>query len=153
MGLPWHNMTTQFRADFARYGMFSPHYLPTNLYHHFVAPPWTRSQMGVGGGLFWLTPVLLGAPVAVWQGRRSPLVWLLVLSGALVYLPVGLVMGTGYVFGSRYLLDLLPLLVVLTARGIRSWRLDVLQVLLIISCGIHLIGSVLMLIFAYLVAD
>jgi hypothetical protein len=145
MGLAWHHAGPWFRGDFERFGTFNFHYLPTNLYYHFVAPPLTTSQVGLGGGLFWMTPLLLGAPYAVWRGRNCGLVWALVASCALGYIPLGLVMGTGYLFGSRYLLDLMVPLVVLTAQGIRRWRLDVLQVLMIISLATFLLGSVLML--------
>ncbi len=40
----------------------------------------------------------------------------------LLYVPIGLLMGTGYFqYGPRYLLDLLVPLVVLAALGIRRW--------------------------------
>lgn len=148
-GIAWHNMSDQFRDDFARYGAFNLHYLPTNLYHHFLAPPMTLSQKGTGGGFFWMTPVLIGGLYAIWRDRRDPLTWALVLSCLLVYIPIGLVMGTGYLFGPRYLLDLLVPLVVLTARGIRDWRPDVLRLLLIVSMTTYVLGSALLLWFDY----
>ena len=151
MGLAWHNYSQYwFGSDFARYGVFSLHYLPTNLYHHFIVYPFVSSQVGIGSGLFWMTPVLLGGPYALWRYRASPLVWLLALSCLLVYIPIGLVMGTGYLFGSRYLLDLMVPLVVLTALGIRHWRLDVLQILMLISWMTFIIGTVLLLLSAFL---
>lgn len=149
LGLAWHKMSEWFRADYQRYGVFNLHYLPTNLYHHFIAPPMTLSQKGTGGGFFWMSPVFCGALYAIWQHRRTVLVWALVLTCLLIYIPIGLVMGTGYYFGSRYLLDLLVPLTVLTALGIRRWRLDVLQVLLIVSVATHVLGSILLLLFAY----
>jgi hypothetical protein len=92
-----------------------------------------------------MTPVLLGAPYALWHHRRDPLIWSLGLSCLLTYIPIGLVMGTGYLFGPRYLLDLMVPLVVLTAIGIHHWRLGLLQVLMIISCTTFVVGSVLLL--------
>jgi len=67
-----------------------------------------------------------------------------------MYIPIGLVMGTGYLFGSRYLLDLMVPLVVLTAIGIRHWRLDILQILMLISWTTFVIGTGLLLMSAFL---
>jgi hypothetical protein len=152
MGIAWHNFNGIFQADYERYGYFSLHYLPTNLYYEFLAYTVATEDQWKGGGLFWMTPVLLGAPYAIWRGRRDPLVRALVATCLLVYVPIGLLMGTGYVtFGPRYLLDLMPPLLVLTALGIRRWRLDLLQVLLIISCATYLFGSVAMWLLDYYV--
>lgn len=142
MGVAWHNLNPNFAAHFARYGVFNLHYLPTNLYYQFVAYTILPPKCWFGGGIFWMTPVLLGAPYGIWQGRRNRLVWALVLSGALVYIPIGLLMGTGWVtYGPRYLLDLMVPLVVLTALGIREWRLDVLRVLMYVSIATYAFGS------------
>ena len=143
-GLTWHNMNPLFRADFERYGVFSLHYLPINLYYQFVAYTVLTPRQWMGGSLFWMTPIFLGAPWAVWCGRQSRLVWALVLSIALGYIPIGLLMGTGYLtFGPRYLVDIMVPIVVLTARGIRRWRLDVLQIMMIISWATYAIGSLM----------
>lgn len=143
MGLAYHNVNPFFRADFEHYGVFNPHYLPTNLKFQFVAySVFDHKQRWFGSGLFWMTPVLLGAFSGIRQGWRDPLVWMLLLSCAVIYIPIGLLMGTGWVtFGPRYLLDLMVPLVVMTARGIRHWRLEVLAVLLIVSCATYLYGS------------
>ena len=148
-GLAWHNMSDFFRDDYARYGVFNLHYLPTNLYHHFLAPPITLSQKGTGWGFFFMTPVFIGALYALWRDRRQPLTWALAASAFLVYIPIGLVMGTGYLFGPRYLLDLLVPIVVLTAQGIRTWPLRVLRPLLIISVATFMLGWMLLLWFDY----
>jgi hypothetical protein len=73
----------------------------------------------------------------------------LVLTAVLVYIPIGLVMGIGYAFGPRYLLDLTVPLVTLTAIGIRRWNISVLQILLIISVAMYLVGSILILLHDY----
>jgi hypothetical protein len=141
-GLAWQNVGDSFRATLAQYGQFNVHYLPRNLYYHFVGYTLFARDQWQGGGLFWMTPVLLGAPYELWRGRRSMLVWILVLSCVLVYIPIGLLIGTGYfTFGPRYLLDLMVPIVVLTARGIRRWPLAILQVLMFISCATYFLGS------------
>jgi len=100
----------------------------------------------MGGGLFWMTPLFLAAPYAAWRGRREPLIWALLLSCVLIYLPIGLLMGTGYLtFGPRYLLDLFVPLLVLTALGLRRWRLDLLQLLMIVGWLTYAAGSALWL--------
>ena len=144
IGATYQDLGYFFREDHRRHGILSLHYLPTNLYYQFVAYTVLRSDQWMGGGLFWMTPVLLGAPYAVWRGRRDPLVWALAASCLLVYVPIGLNIGTGWItFGPRYLLDLMVPLLVLTALGVRRWRLDVLQVLMIASCATYALGSIL----------
>ena len=151
MGLAWHKVSPFFASDFARYGTFNLHYLPTNLYYEFVAYTVMTPQQWMGGGLFWMTPVLLGAPAALWYYRRQTLVWSLLLSCLLTYIPVGLCMGTGLItFGPRYLLDLMVPIVVLTAFGIRHWRLSILLILMLISCATYILGSILWAMFVYL---
>jgi hypothetical protein len=151
MRLAWHNFSAEYyAADFASYGVFNLHYLPINLYHHFVIFPYVKYKEGIGSGLFWMTPILIGGLYALWHHRRDPMVWALGLSCLLVYAPIGLIMGTGYAFGSRYLLDLLVPLVALTALGIRRWRLDLLQLLMIIGWVTFVTGSALYLFDAYL---
>jgi len=49
MGLAWHAFDPIFAADFARYGVFNIHYLPTNLYYQFIAYPIVSSQVFYGG--------------------------------------------------------------------------------------------------------
>jgi len=148
-GLAWHNMSDFFRDDYAHYGVFNLHYLPTNIYHHFLAPPITLSQQGTGWGFFFMTPVFVGALYALWRDRRQPLTWALAASALLTYIPIGLVMGTGYLFGPRYLLDLMIPIVVLTAQGIRDWSLRALRPLLIISVTTFMLGWALLLWFDY----
>ena len=76
--------------------------------------------------------------------RRTPLVWVLVLTCLLAYLPIGLIMGTGYFqFGPRYLLDLLVPLVVLTAIGIRRWPPALIVLAMAIGLATYVAGSIL----------
>lgn len=144
LGLPWHNMHPAFRADYERYGVFNLHYLPTNLYYQFAAYTLFGPERWQGSGIFWMSPLLLGAPWAIWRGWREPLVRALVLTCALVYVPIGLVMGTGYFqFGPRYLLDLLVPLVVLAALGIRRWPSWLIGLALALGVGTYVAGSIL----------
>lgn len=59
-----------------------------------------------------------------------------------VYIPIGVLMGTGWVtYGPRYLLDLAVPLLALTALGIRHWPLWLIAPLVAISCASYLVGS------------
>lgn len=144
-GLAWHNVNAFFRPDFERYGVFNLHYLGTNLWYQFWSyPVFTplAEQSWLGGGLFWMTPILLAAPWAIIRRRRDPLVWMLLLSAVVVYIPIGLLMGTGWVtYGPRYLLDLLAPLLVLTAIGMQHWPRILIVILTIIGCATYIIGS------------
>lgn len=144
-GLRWHNTADFFREDFERYGVFNLHYLKTNLRDQFWTYPVfvpLEKQGWLGGGLFWMTPVFLAAPWAVARRWCSPLIWSLVVSAVVVYIPIGLLMGTGWVtYGPRYLLDLTVPLLVLTAIGIRRWPLPLVVALTAISCATYIIGS------------
>ena len=144
-GLRWHNVAPFFRSEFDRYGVFNLHYLGLNLREQFWSyPVFTplADQKWLGGSLFWMTPPLLAAPWALVRGWRDPLIRVLVLSAVVVYLPIGVLMGTGWVtYGPRYLLDLMAPLLVLTAIGIRRWPLALVIALTVISCATYLLGS------------
>lgn len=144
-GLRWHNTSEFFLADFERYGVFNLHYLKTNLREQFWSYPVLTplaDQQWLGGGLFWMTPTLLAAPWAIVRRWRDPLIAMLVLSAVVVYIPIGILMGTGWVtYGPRYLLDLMLPILVLTAIGLRRWPLPLIIVLTIISCASYIIGS------------
>lgn len=144
-GVRWHIPDPFFQEDFDRYGVFNLHYLPGNLREQFWSyPVFTplEEQEWLGGGLFWLSPLLLAAPWAILRHRRSRLVWALAISAVIVYIPIGLLMGTGWVtYGPRYLLDLMVPILVLTAIGLRRWPLPLVIGLTAISCASYIVGS------------
>jgi hypothetical protein len=116
--------------------------LPTNLRYQFLDYTLFREDRWQGSGIFWMSPWLLGAPYALWTGRRQPLTWAIFGTALLVYVPIGLLMGTGYFqFGPRYLLDLMVPLVVLAARGIRHWPRWLLLILLAVGVATYAWGS------------
>ena len=152
VGLAWHRMDAAFVDNFARYGVFNLHYLPTNLRYQFLAYTVFSDERWRGGGIFWMTPLLLGAFGGLWVGRRAPLTWIILGSMVLIYLPIGLLLGSGYLtFGPRYLLDLMVPLTILTAQGIRRWSWTVLVVLTAIGVATYAYGSVLWQGFTYAV--
>lgn len=115
----------RFIADYRAHGVFSLHWVPRNLWHYFVNPLLRRLPDGTlsfdpdGNSLFLVSPALVylfpalrarGAWVkAAWAGCAGVMVVLLTF------------FGTGWFgFGNRYLLDLLPLAMLLVAAGMRG---------------------------------
>jgi len=132
-GIPYHQMNVAFRADYARYGFFSLHYVPINLYYQYVFYPLPlRPESTMGGSLLLMSPVFVLAGVGVVRGWRQGSTWALVSSIVLVNLPILLLMGTGWMqYGPRYTLDFTVPLLLLTALGVRRvphWTLALLTV-------------------------
>jgi hypothetical protein len=146
VGLDYHLMGDIFKPDYALYGAFNLHYLPTNFYYQYLAYPFpVRYETYMGSSLFLLSPLFFGALWALWQDRRSWSTWLLFLSIVVVDIPILLLMGTGLVqFGPRYTLDFIIPFLFLTIAGIRHWPKKVIDVLVIISILYYLAGTFLL---------
>jgi len=115
-----------FRSDYAQYGPFNVHYLPRNLYYYFLNPMlrWhARTQAFTfdpfGNSMFLVTPPLLYIFRSVSRRDWFALgVWAGVVPCILLLL---LFQGSGWFgFGNRYLLDLMPLAILLIAIGMRG---------------------------------
>jgi hypothetical protein len=130
-GLSYQAMGAAFRADAARYGVISTHYIPINFYYQYLAYPLpSRADYLNGGSLFLLTPVFLAIFWALKSGRPRWSPWVLLATCVCVAIPNLMVVGGGAEqYGPRYSLDFLPPLLLLTAMGIRRWPLRVLVVL------------------------
>ena len=141
-GIPYHQMSDLFEADYLRYGAFSLHYVPTNLYYQFVAYPFpVRESSLLGGSLFLLSPVFFAAFWGIVTGRPRWSTWVLVATTLLVAVPILLLMGTGWVqWGPRYTLDYTVPLLLLTAIGIRRWPQWLLTLLTAISVAHYVLG-------------
>ena len=135
-GIPYHLMNVAFRADYARYGFFSLHYVPINLYYQYVFYPFPlRPESAMGGSLVLMSPVFALGLVGVWLGRRQATTWALVGAIVLVNVPILLLMGTGWMqYGPRYTLDFTVPLLLLTAMGSR--RVPVWTLLLLAAASI-----------------
>ncbi len=144
-GVDYHQMGSHFAADFARYGAFSLHYVPRNLFYQYIAYPFPiRPASREGGSLFLLSPVFFAAGWGIWRGRRSWSMWALLGSIVLVAVPILLLLSTGWVqWGPRYTLDFTVPLLMLTALGLRGWSTRLLSYMTIISVAHYLIGGLL----------
>jgi hypothetical protein len=145
-GLAHHQMSSLFRTDYQRYGAFSLHYLPTNLFYQYIAYPLPlRRTSAMGGSLFLLSPVFLASLWALVHGRPRWSVTALLVTILLTATPIVLLMGTGYKqFGPRYTLDFTIPLLLLTAVGLRCWSTRVLGILTGISVIHYIIGTMAM---------
>ncbi len=128
LGISYHKAGQSIQADIDSYGLFSLHYLLKNFYYHYLAYPYPAANDSLmGGSLFLMTPLYLGAFFAKNIEDRQITNQLYLLGSfwiaiALLALPSLLVCGTGWSqIGPRYTLDYAPFLLLLVAIGIRGW--------------------------------
>jgi len=137
IGFAYHNMLPYFRADYDQYGAFSLHYVPRNLFYQWIAYPFFAKnpiEFVMGGSLLLLSPVFFGMFWAVKNQHKRSHVWVLGLTVFIVYIPIALLMGTGFIqLGPRYLLDFMIPLLLLTGMGVKYWPTRVLGILAAIS--------------------
>jgi hypothetical protein len=142
-GLDYHLMNPRFVDDYKLYGAFNLHYLPKNLYYHLIAYPLPlRPDSIEGGSLFLLSPVFFGLFWGLYRKRRQFSTWVLLVTILIAYVPIALLMGTGWwQWGPRYSLDFTIPLLLLTASGVEDWSDLLLFVLVYISMLHYLIGA------------
>ena len=146
-GYKYHLMSDIYRPDYERYGAFSIHYVFTNLYYQFLYYPLPiKVDTWMGGSLFLLSPLY----AYIFNLRFTDMALLrsqgvLFLSCFISYLPIVLLMGTGFLqFGPRYLLDFsIPLLLLLGIGLSDSKNRNVATILFAISVTHYLIGTLL----------
>lgn len=148
-GWAWQTKTlanSRFLPDYLAHGIFSLHYLGRNLYSYALNPlPIRHPASGAltfdptGNSMFVITPALLYL-FRAWRRDWFTLgAWLGFGTGLLLLL---LFIGTGwYQFGNRYLLDVMPLAILLVAIGMRG-RLTVVSIALIaLSIAVNCWGT------------
>jgi hypothetical protein len=142
VGLSYIPYSGAYLKFFQRYGFFNVHYVPINLYYHFIFYPFPlRLESTQGGSLFLLSPLFFGLFAAFWKPREKIYVWALLASILLTYFPIVLIMGTGFAqFGPRYTLDFTVPMLLLTGLGIEKWKPIILLVLAFISIIQYFIG-------------
>jgi hypothetical protein len=142
LGLDLHQMAGAFSSEYQLYGAFHMHYLPLNLYYQYLFYPFPLSvESAMGGSLFLLTPVFFGVLIA-FRSEVNLSKLMLAASILLTASPILLLMGTGWVqFGTRYTLDFMVSLLMLTALGIRSWPRLIIGLLVLVSIGHYVLGT------------
>ena len=143
-GLAYQQMASVFVDDYRRYGFFSLHFLPTNLFYHYVAYSFSnRPETFQGSSLFLLSPVFFGAFWGLAAGRPRWSAAALAGTIFLTAIPSLLLNGTGWVqFGPRYTLDFTVPLLLLTAIGVRRWPVPWLAVLTAIGVVHYFVGAI-----------
>jgi hypothetical protein len=125
-----------FVPDFERYGSFNLVYLKKNLYYYlwnaeFPIRNGLRTFDPEGNSMFLITPPLLYL-FLVWR-KRDAFTLALLCGTVPVMATLLLFRATGYAqFGNRYLLDAMPLLLLLVATGMNG-RLSLIGGVLIIA--------------------
>lgn len=145
-GVARHQMHPRYIEDVARYGFFSLHYAPLNLYYHFLHPFRLAPQPPFfhpdpeGNSLFLVTPALFLLLTTRWP--KNPLVISLGISCVLTEAPAMLYMATGWIqFGHRFAMDYMPLLFILLAFSFSQRLSWVTKALAVLSVLINVIGT------------
>ena len=154
-GLYYQLSGPDFIDNARQYGFFNLHYIWPNIYYQFLVYPFSLingnfAVEGWGGSLFLLSPLFFAAPLALWQDRRNPITWVLLITILLLMIPLLVNIAPGTLqFGPRYTLDLIVPLFLLTALGIRRWPNWLVSTLVGIALLHYLVGA---LMYAHLVA-
>ena len=147
LGVKFHNPAWVFVKDFKTYGVFSPRYIPKNLYYNFLyyPIPSDSDEWMMGGSLFLLSPVFFAIFFGFYRKERIHSQIILVATALMTYLPSLLLMGTGWItFGPRYLLDSSVPLLLLTAQGAEKISVRILLILCLISILQYSLGTYLL---------
>ena len=135
----------RFIADYRAHGVFSLHWVPRNLWHYFANPLLRRLPDGAlsfdpdGNSLFLVTPAFLYLfPALRARGGLVRSAWVACACSMSVLL---FFFGTGWFgFGNRYLLDLVPLALILVAAGMRGRLTRVSVALIVLSVAVNAWG-------------
>ena len=147
-GLIYHNMLPLFRNDFNQYGLFNIHFVLRNFYYQFIAYPFlakTPLIFFMGGSLFLLSPAFLAGFWTIVKEKRDFETWVLVGTILLVNIPILTFMATGFMqFGSRFSMDFIVPLLLITAKGLKYWSKRTIILLVAISIFQFLVGYYLL---------
>lgn len=147
-GYAHHLIRGEAVIQFQRYGLFHSHYLSRNLYTLLLMPPKFLGRFPFiyprpeGMALIFTSPALFYALLAPFRDRGTALLGIsaaLILSAQLFYCNNG-----AWQFGYRFILDALPLLIILTARGMRRPLSRTAGFLIAFSVAANLYGVILL---------
>ncbi len=152
-GYKFQNYAAHFAEDKEKYGFFNIAYIPRNFYYMFIhlptfinKPPFFSFDTE-GNGVLFTSPLFLILILLIkrkyWQNTKLKLFNLSILVGIfLIMLFLLNFWGTGWVqFGYRYLLDSIPLLIVLLAEVINEAPTILSIALLIFSILVNILGT------------
>lgn len=136
----------RFAAEYRQHGLFSPYYLRRNAKYYLwnyelpVDASGRRLPDFDGNSMFLVTPPL--AYVALAWRRRAPLALAAAAGVAPFFAALMLYVATGYTqFGNRYLLEGLPLLLVLVGAGMNGEVSHLAYVLVVLAVAMNAWGT------------
>lgn len=138
----------RFKILKEKWGAYSFHYLPPNLWYQFFKPisfqtmfPFIKPN-GMGNGIFLTSPLFLLLIYAFKTSfKKLKIIFLAGAAPAMIHLLF--FYGTGYFqFGARYLLDVIPLLILVLALSLKNAPPRIISLLLILSIIICSLGAV-----------
>lgn len=150
-----HSANPRWQRDLKNYGFFNLHYWKHNFYYLFINPVNFSSQTYFinpdpeGNGIFTTSPLFLLLPGILSVGlfskkNRILLVYLLICISCIIFLLS--YFGTGWFqFGYRYLLDIIPLLILILAWVISKVPKAIVISFFILSIIINTMGSIWMI--------
>lgn len=152
-GYTYHNFNPYFLSDFEKYGDLNLSYIPRNLFYMFLNFPKTINEYPYlvfdkeGNSILAISPlfalVLLIFEPRFWKEKKEVLFNLsLIFSSLLIIFSLLIFWGTGWVqFGYRYLLDAMPLLLIILARVLGSVPIRLILLLISISILVNTLGT------------
>ncbi len=124
--------------------LFNLKYVPRNIFYQFLNYPFFAKnaiEFFMGGSLFLLSPVFFLVFIPLIIEKKSIDNFILLISIILINIPIVLFMATGYVqFGSRFSMDFIVPLLLLTMKGVKYIPEKVLLLLFLISFFHFLVG-------------
>jgi hypothetical protein len=140
-----HSYAAYFAADVEKYGFFSLHYIPKQLYTLLLMPPEYIDHFPFlrpspdGMSILLTTPAVFYAVRARYSETVNLWAGIAVLA---ILLPIVLWFSTGWVqFGYRYSLDFFPFLLILISSGMGSKLNKGIIALVAISVAVNLWGT------------
>lgn len=156
-GIRYNVMNLHFKNNFQKFGTFNIRYLPHNFFYTFLNPLALQPYFPYidpnpeGNSIFFTSPlffILLTPLFKKVKIKRKTSIFLRVLLGSvlLTIFPVLLNFGSGWFqFGSRYLLEVVPLAIILLAIILPAVPKRLFFALLIISIIINSLGALWLL--------
>lgn len=152
-GYIYQNMDTKFISDKINYGDFNLNYVNHNLYYNFINPPVLLNHPPFlkfdpeGNSFLILSPFFLLTPLILrrkhWRSLK-----LKILNSALIFCILFIILvqinffGTGWFqFNARYLLDTVPLLILLLAQIMDNIPLTIILPLVVTSIFLNTAGT------------
>lgn len=141
------NVNAFVRGNLHTYGQFNVHFLGTNAYYMLLRPPILLSHFPyltfdpLGTSIFLTMPPLILAFLAFRHKKQRWIAGSLVATCLLPTVFLLLYFNTGwYQFGYRFVLDILPFVLLLTVLGMRSVPPWLRNGLIILAVGINMWG-------------